>query len=150
MTPTGLVSIDLREQEFIVQSSSKAKLGFWIANGFLERMSEQVPDDVLGECVARAAAESEIGVENSSPGVPLPALTKLLAEVGAKSYGRYMVDTKAVRAQFFDDGTVTVTPFRNAGSKEGFLPIVESAEDVQAPQVEALGKAVRAAFERAT
>jgi hypothetical protein len=150
MTPTGLVTVDLRQQEFIVQSSSKAKLGFWIANGFLERLSEEVSDDVLGDCVARAAAESVIGVENPEPRVPLPALTKLLAEVGVKSYGRYMVGTRSVRVEYFDDGTVILTPFRNAGSKEGFVPIVEAEESLQAPQVEALGKAVRAAFERTT
>ena len=149
MSAVGLVSIDLRDGEFIVQSSSKTKAGFWITNGFLERLPESVTDEGLGDCILRAAAASAIGVENPEPRQPLPSLTKLLDEVGVKSYGRYMVGTKAVRAQILDDGIVRVTPYRNGGSKEGFRPIDDAAEDLTSPPAETVAKAVRAAFQRA-
>lgn len=147
MVPDQLVSVDLRKGEYIVQSYSLCKAGYFIGNVKFERLAETVSDGELGEAVLRAKERSVKGVPNPAPREPLPSLVHLLEELGVRTYAQYVKGTKDVGVEFFSGGIVDIAPHRNAGGKDGFVPIADARGTWNNPDAEELGKAVRAGLE---
>jgi hypothetical protein len=141
-----MVNVDQRGSEFYVASYSKTVPGFWVMNGWLRRLESETSDEVFGTVIEEGLAASEFEVE--APGRDANPAAPLLRMVGVRSYGAYMRGTRSVGIT--RDGTaVTVEPTRNEGSREGFTPLPDHAEVLQAPSREELGKAVRDGFARA-
>src|SRR5438445_5020388 len=90
----AMVSIDERGGELFVASYSKTVPGFWVMNGWLQRLEDGTPDEVIGAVVEEGLDGSETGVEapsrDANPAAPL------LQMLGLRSYGAYMRGTRSV------------------------------------------------------
>lgn len=71
----------------------------------------------------------------------------ILDELGLSSFSQYMKGTRSVGANA-DGGQITLTPYRNGGPRNGFVPISDSAAVVDGASDEAVGDAVLRALER--
>lgn len=149
MRPHQVVSVDLRNGEYIVSSYSRCVAGYRIGNVGFDRLLLTVSDAALGEAVLRAKSLHREGVPNPEPRKPLPAQVHKLKELGLRTEAQYMKGTKATMVEFFDDGNVDIAPHRNAGGKEGFRPIADARGTWQNPDASTLGAAVRGGLERA-
>lgn len=151
MTNPQLVGVDLRHGEFVISSYSKAKRPpVWVGNGHFARLPETTTDEELGTAIVEARAASEVGVDGPPPGEYSEHNGPFFAAFGVKDWSAYMKTAKSVSIRF-DDGEVTVTPMRNKGKRNGFVPITSGRRVIPVDQPEAveLGAAVRAGFELA-
>jgi hypothetical protein len=121
MTPSeSHATVDHRAGELIVCSYSQTTAGFWIMNGAVDRLPDEVDDDQLGTAIITALDSSEHGVP-LSPGTGTP-FSPVLRALGIRSYGRYMTGTAQVAVSRTAEG-VLVTPKHNGGTREGFTEI---------------------------
>jgi hypothetical protein len=146
---TRTADVDLRKGQYVLSSLSQTSDGFSIANGAYEVLDESVTDGELGAAVARMLDASRTGVPTPDLRSGPSAFAPVLAHLGVRSYGAFMKGTRHVGLEQTDAGTV-VTPYRNGGAREGFVGIAEAAVQLTRPAMDELGRAVRAALDRAS
>jgi hypothetical protein len=134
--------VDRRRSEYIVASYSLVPDGFWQMNGTYFRVP--VSDDVagLGRAVREALSTSNSGSIVQARPDENP-LKPLLTELGLRGYSQYMRGTRSVAITSDGEG-ITVTPYRNGGAREGFVPIAESGTRLAPGDDRAIGAAVSA------
>ena len=131
-----------RKGMLYVHSSSKTTAGIWMIT---PPVLAVVKHDTAG--VGRAIREC---LSASREGVPHPKVftdlfTPVLNLAGVKSIGTFGKLAKCVEAEMDDGARVTLTPTRNGGSREGFVPLPDKAL-VALNSDEALGTAAVAAL----
>jgi hypothetical protein len=136
--------IDQRGQAFLVSSYSRTSDGFSIMNGFVRRMPLRSTDAELGEAIFEALAHSQIDIPTPPREAPVP-WHAIRNGLGIGSEKEYMKGTISVSVDRSERKFV-LTPTRNGGTSEGFVPIVEAARSFESPSTDELGGAARAAL----
>jgi hypothetical protein len=142
-----LAKLYLRTKDLLINAQSQTTTGAWILSSPVTRLGADCPNDALGAAV-RAA------IQGSRAGVPHPKVFKGLSDplyelAKVKDWLTFVKGAKCVSVRE-DAGTITLTPMRNLGAKEGFQeepPSALSVADSATP--DALGEALRAALARA-
>jgi hypothetical protein len=144
-----LVNVDLRRGEHIVWSSSRTVSDMWIMNGWFRRLPASAEVDELGSVVGQGLdASREAVAQPPLRDAPLP-FQPVLDDLRVPSYGKYLNGTRSVLVQR-DDGTVSITSYRNAGARGGFVPIEGTEIRLEKPDAAAVGSAVLDALARST
>ena len=134
-----------RNRMLYLNALSKTTVGIWM---FTPPVFAVERDDLTG--IVRAVEECLLG---SKVGVPHPKVftnlvTPLLDLAGVKSLGAFEKSAKCVQVRMDDDRVVILTPTRNGGSREGFVPLPDKAI-VTSSSDEVLSSAVVAALAEA-
>ena len=140
----ALVNVDLRLGVLWVCSYSQVVDGFWVMNGMFESLAGDAGDDPIGCAVLRARSAAQVQIPmppREAPSSFLPVLNA--AQV--RSYLQYLKGVRAVSLEFDVDG-VRVIPQRNAGQREGLVPILDAAINVGLVDAVTVGAAVRRAL----
>ncbi len=128
----------------LVHADSRTQQGVWILDGPCAAIQQDVPDDVLGATVLDALSRSRV--------VPHPTTWKglfdpVLKAAHARGWRSFVFGTKHVSASLGE--SLTMVPFRNAGAREGFVPIDSASIVLAWPARPAdVGAAVREALLR--
>lgn len=139
----GAAALYLRRGRVFVAAFSETVDGFWIeAEPRFE--SDEFEAVEAATLLLEALKGSQLGVPappRDSLGSALPALA------GVKSFATFMRGVRSVDLSRSDEGTLTVTPMRNGGARDGFVPMTEhethlgSADQLADALVDALGLA---------
>ena len=137
-----LVGIYERKGQLFISPYHKTKAGFWIGG---ENTVTVNRDDIAAIANATVAALSE-----SREGVPTPPrdfdpTASLLAAAGVASFGTFAKSAKSITVEV-TDGIIEITPDRNRGAREGFVPMLEKKAQFQESDPQ-LGIAIIAALE---
>jgi hypothetical protein len=141
-----------RDGRVFVHPYSLTVSGFSIMDGLPNVLKSQEEARILGDAVVAAL--------HASNRAPLPDRDlrvdppdrEFLAWLGLRSYGQYMRKVRDVGVFAFFDGQieeVSLTPFRNEGSRGGFTPILEERFSITFESPEQLGRAVQEAMKKA-
>lgn len=140
---TALAAIYVRRGRVFVVASSQTVDGFWVETDPRYKSDEFDAAEATA-CLVEALDGSHLDVPTpprDSPVTQLPALA------GVKSYATFMKGAVSVQVYRCGDGTLTITPMRNAGARGGFVPIVE--HEVEVESGDQLTSALVAALENA-
>jgi hypothetical protein len=136
------VSIYQRDGIVYVLASHQTKAGFWVDDSNVVRLSVPVPMD-MGRAVYTALAQSREGVPTPPPSAKLTGA--LLAAANISSWKTFAKSAKSVGIRQNDD-TIKITPYKNLGGKEGFVPMPDKVI-LMSSSDESLGEAVIRAIE---
>jgi hypothetical protein len=139
----GAVAYESRGRIFLCPSS-KTTAGVWVLSEPVSRADPRHPTE-LGREVLRALA-------GSMQGIPHPSIWEdrsdpLLKFAGVKSRSEFHRSARRVGIGF-ENGRVTLTPYRNLGTREGYQAIKEK-DRTSSPSEADLGAALLMAFEDA-
>ena len=137
-----LAVIYRRKGALFIAASHKTQAGFWVED---TETSVVESDDEGG--VQRAVAEA---LARSQEGIPTPArdddlVGSLLSAAGVSSWSTFSKLAKCVDVHL-GDGKLEITPYRNRGGSDGFVPMTDKAVKLPEDSPE-LGKAVLSALE---
>jgi hypothetical protein len=137
-------SVDLREGRVFIRSLAKTESGFHIGDGPVLVFSDS---DVarIGPALLAALHASRSGVPDPVRGAEPGA--ELYAAAGVKSLREYSKGAKSVSAHW-EDGRITLIPWRNEGVHDGFVPLTGRDLEIADTSPE-LGAAVIAALSNA-
>lgn len=143
MTRHAHATVAARRDSLIVSSYSQTTAGFWVGNGAFEILDRDVGDDLLGEALKRALAESRTAVP--VPDWSVLPIAPILTALGLKSVATYMKGTTEVSVTVGE--SMTLTPTRNGGTRQGFVEILSARVSLDRESEPAvLGRAVREAL----
>jgi hypothetical protein len=121
---------------------SRTTTGLWV--GSEPNTSSDPGDPVkLGRAVLLALSDSKEGVPHPSIWEDKSALLRKFA--GAKSFRDFFGSARCVSIKLQND-LVTFTPYRNLGSRDGYVPI-KGKDRSSPPSAPELGAALLSAFE---
>lgn len=138
-----MASIYRRNGKYYVTASSKTRDGFWLEEG---------PVDVLDTPDFAALADSvHSALERSTFGIRAPKdwsshVNRVVEAAGLKRFSAFAKGTAHVSVREAD-GRLRVTPYRNGGSREGYLGLEDEALDLPAGSLD-LASAIETAFQR--
>lgn len=110
-----------RPDGFYLHSESQTTAGIWLATAPFLRIALDASSRTMGEAIAEALAGSQYSIEHPTKWSDNPILP-MLEIAGVKSWTVFAGDALCVSIQL-SQTTLTVTPERNLGPKEGFEPI---------------------------
>lgn len=149
--------IQLRQGRLFVTSwsATAGRYPAFIQDEFAEAATEDVADEELGALARRALAASRDGVPYPDfRNDPEPARRRktLFKLAGVRSETEFERATKTVSISWQDtDPEMRITPYRNAGRRQGFTQMLEQVITVNAnADDDSLGAAVRQALMVAT
>lgn len=134
-------SVDLREGQVFIRSLAKTESGFHIGDGPVSVFAES-DGAGIGAALLAALQASRSGVPNPARGADTGG--ELYAAAGVKSSREFSRGAKSVSARS-EDGRITLTPWKNEGAREGFVPL-KDRDRVLADTSPELGAAVIAAL----
>ncbi|PZS32325.1 MAG: hypothetical protein DLM61_07055 [Pseudonocardiales bacterium] len=145
------MSVELRNDEYIVSANSQTEAGFWISVGTPFRLPDSAPAGKLGQVIRDALSQSQQGVPTPPRDADSPA-RPLLDLLGLPDYASYMKGARSVEVYAEGIGTdesIEVTPKRNEGARGGFTTIDEQAKVFPYDSPGQLGTEVIRAFDKA-
>lgn len=139
-----MASIYRRQDKFYVTASSRTRDGFWLEEGPVDLLDAMDPQGLNG-AVRSALARSTEGIR--APKDWSRHVNRVVEAAGLKRYGAFAKGTAHVSVRQAD-GAMRVTPYRNGGSKEGYLGLEDQALEIAADDDPGLVQAIETAFER--
>lgn len=132
-----------RSGTLYIHSLSKTTTGLWLMNEPVLAVANGEARDV-GDAIKKCLFASREGLPH--PTTFRPAFDVVQELAGVKSYRAFVKSAKCVQAWMKDDRTVTLTPTRNGGARDGFSPLSNKSIVVESSEV-GLGSAAIAALE---
>ena len=142
----AMAGVCVRAGTCIVDSSSMAKAGYWLFNGWFQLLDESADDGVLGRTVLEALSQSPLHHGIANPRLRSVPNAPILKALGVRSQLAFMKGSRHVGIRRAD-GHVTFHPYENRG-RGGFVE-VRGAEFAVEAGMEADPAAVGAAVRRA-
>lgn len=136
-----------RKQELLVHAMSKTVDGVWVLTAPCERLTVDVPDDVLGGAVRAAPGMSRADVPH--PRDFRSVTEPLLRAAGVKTWSVFARGAVCVEIEEAEPGSFELIPTDNRGSAEGFVPR-DGRQKVQSTKEIDIGRAVRASLSTST
>lgn len=134
----------LFDGKLVIAPECQTTIGVWIAGNPVELTSLDPAE--AGRAVIRALSKSKQGVPHPKDWNAIRG--PLLSAANASSNTAFMRSAKHVAIEFCD-GTLTLTPSRNLGAKNGFEPIEAASVKAEADAT-SLGQTLAGALSRAT
>jgi hypothetical protein len=144
---TRICEVHRRGTVILVTAMSRTVDGFWVVTPPHRRLDASSSAGEVGEAVAEALAGSQDGVPNPPVrGGPLP-IQPLLDLAGVKSWSTFVKGTVLARVEQ-ERRSITITPLRNLGARDGFAELDDPLTLRPGDTVE-LGSQVLAALDKA-
>lgn len=135
-----LATVYERKGRLIVQPSSKTTAGIWILQEPVLSTSADADAGEVGALVRQALESSQADVPHPTRWAGL--VQPLLKAAGVRSYKTFVNGARGI--DVYQEGeTISFTPFRNLGHKEGFEPISEKELESKSPGAAEIGRLVR-------
>jgi hypothetical protein len=139
-----LAVIHRRKGALFVAASHKTEAGFWVEDT-RTAVVESGDEDGIQTAVVEALARSQNGIP--TPARDADLVGSLLSAAGVSSWSAFAKLARCVDVHL-KDGRLEITPYRNKGGSDGFVPMTDRSVKLPEDSPE-LGKAVLAALETA-
>jgi hypothetical protein len=119
-----------RQGSYYTLSSSESKTGGWIDSPPYIALPATTAPEAVGTAALKALAASRTAVPHPTDWDAVVA--PLLELAGASSWPEFMEGASHVGLEE-NHGRIMVTPYRNRGPKNGFVPMTEKTVEVPSP-----------------